>query len=78
MLMGAMSMGRNAPAFPGVMGGDRGSSKASDISAEFLLIPEGRKVEQGLFAVDTKLGGWFRAAGRARVKPVTAEELGFE
>lgn len=45
---------------------------------EFLLIPEGRKVEQGLFAVDTKLGGWFRAAGRARVKPVTAEELGFE
>lgn len=23
---------------------------------EFLLIPDGRKVEQGLFAVDTKLG----------------------
>lgn len=23
-----------------------------------------------MFAVDTKLAGWFRAAGRARVKPV--------
>lgn len=45
---------------------------------EFLLMPDGRKVERGLFAVDTKLGGWFRAAGRARVKPVTAEGLRFE
>lgn len=30
-----------------------------------------------MFAVDTKLGGWFRAAGRDRVKPVTAEGLRF-
>lgn len=32
-LMGAMEMGRNAPTFPGVLGGDRGGSKVSDISA---------------------------------------------
>lgn len=31
MLVGAM--GRNTPAFLGVLGGDRGSSKASDIRA---------------------------------------------
>lgn len=28
-----------------------------------------------MFAVDTKLGGWFRAAGIARVKPVTLQGL---